>query len=112
MMAQDSSRRLTEKLIALLEPRDIVELIGPALSVTDLADPDRNVDAAMDHWIPSGASPEMLRQAQRCLLEYVAWLREEALPRHPCWAKDEVGRALRRLVELEAAVRAAEPTIH
>jgi len=62
------------------------------LSENDLADPDRDVDAAMDHWIPSSAGLEMLGQAQRCLFKYVAWLYEEALPRHPSWAPDEINR--------------------
>jgi len=100
------------KLIALLPPRDFVELMVPALSEDDLADPDRDVDAAMDHRIPRSASAEMLRYAQRCLLKYIAWLYEEALPGYPSWAKDEVNRAVRRLVELRVAARAARPRTH
>jgi hypothetical protein len=69
---QAGSSHVTAKLIALLAPRDLVVLIGPALSENDLADPDRDVDAAMDHWIPSSAGLEMLGQAQRCLFKYVA----------------------------------------
>ena len=111
-MAQAGSSHLTAKLIALLAPRDLVVLIGPALSENDLADPDRDVDAAMDHWIPSSPDPEMLGQAQRCLFKYVAWLYEEALPRHPSWAPDEINRAVRRLVELQVAIRKARPTLH
>jgi hypothetical protein len=111
-MAQAGSSHLAAKLIALLAPRDLVVLIGPALSENDLADPDRDVDAAMDHWIPSSAGLEMLGQAQRCLFKYVAWLYEEALPRHPSWAPDEINRALRRLVELQVAARSARPRLH
>jgi hypothetical protein len=110
-MALCSSRRKT-RLVALLKPREIVALTGPALSEADLADPDRELDAAMDHWIPSTASRETLRQAERRLVNYVAWLQEEASARHPSWAEDEVNRALRRLVELQAAERAARPPMH
>jgi hypothetical protein len=82
------------------------------MSEKALADPDLDVDAAMDHWIPSGARPEMLRQAQRCLWKYVAWLYEEALPSRPSWAPDEINRAVRRLVELQGVVGKARPTLH
>ena len=111
-MAQAGSSQYTAKLVALLAPHDLVALIGPALSENDLADPDQDVDAAMDHWIPSSAGLEMLGQAQRCLFKYVAWLYEEALPRHPSWAPDEINRALRRLVELQVAARSARPRLH
>ena len=37
-MAQASSRPLTANSIALLAPRDFVELMAPALSENDLAD--------------------------------------------------------------------------
>ena len=111
-MAHTGSSLLTAKLTALLAPRDLVALIGPALSENDLADPERGVDAAMDHWIPASASLEMLGQAQRCLFKYLAWLYEEALPRHPSWAPDEINRALRRLVELQVAARSARPRLH
>jgi hypothetical protein len=111
-MAQAGSSQHTAKLVALLAPHDLVALIGPAFSENDLAAPDRAVDSAMDHWIPSSASPEMLRQAQRCLLKYVAWLYEEALPRRPSSAPDEINRAVRRLVELQVAARSARPTLH
>src|SRR5271166_4209365 len=109
-MAQARSSQHTAKLVALLAPHDLVALIGPAMSEKALADPDLDVDAAMDHWIPSGASPEMLRQAQRCLWKYIAWLYEEAVPRRPSWAPDEINRAVRRLVELQVAVRKVRPT--
>ena len=52
----------------------------------------------------------MLRQAQRCLWKYIAWLYEEAVPRRPSWAPDEINRAVRRLVELQVAVRKVRPT--
>jgi hypothetical protein len=81
------------------------------MSEKALADPDLDVDAAIQ-WIPSSASHEMLGQAQRCLLKYVAWLYEEALPRHPSWAADEINRAVRRLVELQVVARNARPTLH
>ena len=108
-MAQADQSHFTAKLAALLAPRDLVALIGPPLSEKALADPNLDVDAAMDHWIPSH---EMLGQAQRCLLKYVAWLYEEALPSHPSWAPDEINRAVRRLVELRVAARKARPTLH
>ena len=111
-MNQASSCHLTAKLIAAVAPLDLVALTGPALSENDLADPDRDVDAVMDHWIPSSAGPEMLGRAERCLFVYVAWLYEEALPRHPSWAPDEINRALRRLVELRVAARFACLTLH
>jgi hypothetical protein len=111
-MAQARSSHHTARLVALLARHDLVALIGPAMSEKALADPDLDVDAAMDHWIPSGAGPEMLHQAQRCLWKYVAWLYEEALPRHPSWAPDEINRAVRRLVELQVVVRKARPTLH
>ena len=111
-MAQARSSHHTAKLVALLAPHDLVGLIGPAMSEKALADADLDVDAAMDNWIPSSASHEMLGQAQRCLLKYVAWLYEEALPSHPSWAPDEINRAVRRLVELRVAARKARPTLH
>ena len=40
-------------------------------------------EGPLDHWMPSGACPEMLRQAQRCLWKYVAWLYEEGCPAVP-----------------------------
>ena len=54
----------------------------------------------------------MLRQAQGRLFKYLAWLFEEASARHPSWAEDEANRAVRRLVELEAAERIARAPIH
>jgi len=111
-MAQPDQSHFTAKLAAPLAPRDLVSLMGPPLSEKALADPDLDVDAAMDHWIRSSASHEMLGEAQRCLMKYVAWLYEEALPRHPSWAPDEINRAVRRLVELRVAARKARPTLH
>jgi hypothetical protein len=111
-MARADQRPFTAKLAALLAPRDPVALMDPPLSENALGDPNLDVDAAMDHWIPSCASHEMLCQAQRCLLKYVAWLYEEALPSHPSWAPDEINRAVRRLVELRVAARKARPTLH
>jgi hypothetical protein len=111
-MIPAGSTNLAARLMAVLAPRDLVALIGPELSENDLANPDRDVDAAMDHWIPSTASLEMLGQAQRCLFKYVAWLYEEASPRHPSWTPDEINRALKRLVELQIAARSTRPTLH
>jgi hypothetical protein len=110
-MNQATSRSRIVKIFTLLTRRDIVEQADPALSENDFADPDLEVDASMDHRIPGGASAEMLRQAQRCLFRYIAWLDKEALPRHPSFAKDEINRAVRRLAELEIAAKAARPTL-
>src|ERR1700688_3355548 len=110
-MARADQRHFTAELGALLAPRDPVALMAPRLSENAIADPNLDVDAAMDHWIPSCASHEMLAQAQRCLLKYVACLYEEALPSHPSWAPDEINRAVRRLVELRVAAKKARPTL-
>ncbi|MGD1038158.1 MAG: hypothetical protein ABR878_13475 [Roseiarcus sp.] len=88
------------------------EMLGSALTERNVADPDEGIDAAMDYRIPRDASTEMLRQARRCLHAYIAWLLDEALPGHRSWANDEVQRAVRRLVELEMAERAARPRLH
>lgn len=87
-------------------------LTGPVLSEADLEDPACGVDAAMDHLIPIGASPEMLRQAQGRLFKYLAWLFKEVSARHPSGAEDGANRAVRRLVELEAAERIARAPIN
>jgi hypothetical protein len=110
-MDHATSRSRIAKTITLLTRLGIDELVDPVLSENDFADPDHEVDASMDHRIPGGASAEMLRQAQRCLFRYIAWLEKEALPRHPSFAKDEINRAVRRLAELEVAARAARPTL-
>lgn len=111
-MDAGSARSLIAKYMTLLARLDIVERVEPVLSENDLVDPDHEVDACMDHRIPAGASVDLLRQAQRRLLRYIAWLGEEALPRHPSFARDEINRAVRRLVELELAAKTARPTLH
>ncbi len=92
--------------------RDTGELFGRVLTEQNLADPDNGFDAAMDDRVPCDASPEMLRQTERCLFNYLAWLLDEALPRHPSWTEDEVRRAVLRLVKIRAAAKAARPKIH
>ena len=72
---------------------DVVDMPGPALS-------------------PRDVSPEILRQAQRCLLAYIGWLVDDAPARHPSWAEDELQRALRRLVEVQAAAKTARAKLH
>jgi hypothetical protein len=91
---------------------DVVETSWPTLSEQSLADPDESVDAAMDYRLPTDGHPETLRQAQRCLLVYIGWLLDDAWARYPSWAEDELQRALRRLVEVQAATRAVRPRLH
>jgi hypothetical protein len=110
-MIQATARSLIAKTLTLLARLDAVERIAPVLSENDLADPDLEIDASMDHRIPGNASADLLRQAQRCLFRYIAWLDNEALPRHPSFAKDEISRAVRRLAELEVAAKAARQTL-
>jgi hypothetical protein len=110
-MDAGTARSLIAKYMTLLARLDIVERVDPVLSENDLSDPDLEVDACMDHPIPADAGTDLLRQAQRRLLRYIAWLGEEALPRHPSFARDEINRAVRRLVELELATT-ARPTLH
>ena len=110
-MTQATARSLIAKTLTLLARLDAVERIAPVLSENDLADPDLAIDASMDHRIPGDASADLLRQAQRCLFGYIAWLDKEALPRHPSFATDEINRAVRRLAELEVAAKAARPTL-
>jgi len=91
---------------------DVSETLGPVLTEQDFADADQSVDAAMDYLLPRNASPEILRQAQRHLLSYIGWLLDDAPAQYPSWAKDELYRALRRLVELQTAAKAACPALH
>ncbi len=99
----------TGKTFVFPDPRD---LFGRVLTEQNLADPDYGFDAAMDDRIPCDASPEMLRQAEHCLFNYLAWLLDVALPRHPSWTEDEVGRAVLRLVKIRAAAKVARPKFH
>ncbi|MGD0640533.1 MAG: hypothetical protein ABSC22_07280 [Roseiarcus sp.] len=105
------------------EEQDYDEYGAPALAVaiatseptmTDqgLQDPAIACDVAMDYKIPPNARVETLALAQRCLVAYLAWLHDEALPRHPFWAKTEIYRAVKRLVQLQMAAEAAQPTLH
>ena len=91
---------------------DVSETLEPMLTEQDFADADQSVDAAMDNLLPRNASPEILRQAQRCLLAYIGWLVDDAPARHPSWAEDELQRALRRLVEVQAAAKTACAKLH
>jgi len=102
----------TVTLHLVVAPPDVQENSGPMLTEQNLADPDESVDAAMDYLLPSGGSPEILRQAQRCLLTYIGWLVDEAPAQYPSWAKDELQRAVRRLVEVEAVAKRACPQLH
>ena len=66
----------------------------------------------MDYRITREASPQLLHQAQRQLLLYIGWLHEEAAPMHRSWAVDEIGRGVRRLVEVQAAAKIARAKLH
>src|SRR5271170_7540491 len=63
-MTQATARSLIAKTITLLARLDAVERIVPVLSENNLADPDLEIDASMDHRIPGNASADLLRQAQ------------------------------------------------
>ena len=91
---------------------DVSETLEPVLTEQDFADADQSVDAAMDHLLPRNASPEILRQTQRHLLSYIGWLLDDAPARYRSWAKDELRRAMRRLVEVQTAAKAACPSLH
>ena len=73
--------------------------------------PHPNAARLLMEYLTSAEGQEVLRQAQRCLFRYIAWLDKEALPRHPSFARDEINRAVRRLAELEVAAKAAGPTL-
>jgi|ERR1700677_1806467 len=105
------SHSFTMTIRVVLAPVDVEETLEPVLTERDLADPDENVNAAMDYLLPQGNS-EILRQAQRCLLAYIGWLVNDAPARYPSWAKDELRRAVRRLVEVEAVAERARPQLH
>ena len=112
-MASSRSHSFDVTFRVVLTLPDVSETLGPVLTEQDFADPDQGVDAAMDYLLPCNASPEILRQMQRCLLAYIGWLVDDAPARHPSWAKDELQRALRRLVEAEAAAaESACPSLH
>ncbi|MGO4872046.1 MAG: hypothetical protein ACLPGW_15805 [Roseiarcus sp.] len=84
----------------------------PVMTDAGLQDPAIACDVAMDCKIPHNARVETLVLAQRCLVAYLAWLHDEAMPRHTFWAKTEVYRAVKRLVQLQMAAEAAQPTLH
>jgi hypothetical protein len=112
-MASSRSHSFTVTFRVVLALPDVGEIpTEPVLTEQSLADPDTSVDAAMDHLLPREASSEVLRQAQRCLLAYIGWLMDDAPARHPSWAKDELQRALRRLVEVQMALRVASHRLH
>ncbi len=111
-MRRARSKDFIATLHADLALRELRDAVAPVLSARELGDPEKSVDAAMDHRLPRDASPELLRQAKRCLLEYIGWLLKEARVSHPSWAKDEVQRVVRRLVEVQAAAKGAQPKLH
>jgi hypothetical protein len=108
-MSRSRTHSFTVTLHVVVAPSEVYEMPEPAL---DLADPDESVNAAMDHELPHDGSPEILRQTQRCLLMYTGWLVDEAPAQYPSWAKDELQRAMRRLVEVQTAAKRACPRLH
>ena len=91
----------------------VEEAPQPVLTEQNLSDPDESFDAAMDYLFPQDGNAEIMRQAQRCLLTYIDWLVDEAPARYPSWAKDELQRAVRRLIEVDAAAaKTACRTLH
>jgi len=111
-MSRSRSHSFTVTLRVVLVLPDVLEMPGAVLTEQNLADPNQSVDAAMDDRLARDASPEILRQAQRCLLAYIAWILDEALALHPSWAEDELQRALRRLVEVQTAAETACAKLH
>ena len=106
-MARSHSQSFTVTVRVVL-----AESLGPVLTELNLADPEESVHAAMDYLLPCDVSSEVLRQAQRHLLSYIGWLLDDAPARYPSWSKDELCRAVRRLVELETATETARPPLH
>ena len=111
-MSRSQSYNFTVTFRGVLVLSEIEDMPEPPLTEQNLADPEKCVDAAMDDRLTHDASPEILRQAQRCLLGYIAWIQDEALARHPSWAEDELQRALRRLVEVQMAAKTACQKLH
>jgi hypothetical protein len=111
-MPRCNPRAVTEAVQHIRALKDSLDALEPVLTETGLEDQDTGIDAAMDHRIPRDASPLLLRHARRRLLLYVAWLHDEATPQHRSWADDETGRAIRRLVEVQAAAKTARAKLH
>jgi hypothetical protein len=86
-MSRSRSHSFTVTFRVVVVLPDVVDMPGSALSEQNLADPDKSVDAAMDDLLPRDASPEILRQAQRCLLACISvglWTtRRPDIPRGP-----------------------------
>ena len=106
-MSRSRTHSFIVRLHVVIALPDVCEMPEPALTAEDLADPEESVNAAMDHELPRDGSPEILRQTQRCLLIYIGWLVDEAPAQYPSWAKDELQRAMRRLVEVQTAAKSA-----
>jgi hypothetical protein len=111
-MSRSRLHGFTVTLEVVVAPPDVWENPGPTLTEQNLADPDESFDAVMDYLLPQDGNAEILRQAQRRLLTYICWLMDEAPIQYPSWAKDELQRAVRRLVEVEAAANGACRTLH
>ena len=111
-MRRNNPYALTETVRYLCALRERLDAIEPVLTEISLEDPKSDIDAAMDHRIARDASPLLLRKAQRCLLLYIAWLHDEVAPQHRSWAEDETRRAVRRLVEVQAAAKTARAKPH
>jgi hypothetical protein len=111
-MSRSYSHSFTVTVRVVLGPPDGWETPEPVLTEQDLADPGQSVDAAMDYVLPPDGNPEILSHAERCLVAYIGWLLDDAPARYPSWAKDELQRALRRLVEVERAAKTARPKLN
>jgi hypothetical protein len=57
--------------------RDLKAAFKPTLQEPLLRNPNTARRAVMDYTIPEDASPELLRQAARCVLEYIGLLLDE-----------------------------------
>ena len=111
-MACSRSHGFTVTIRVVVTLPEDCETSGPLLTEKNLSDPDESADAAMDYRLPRDANPEILCQAQRTLIFYIGWLLDEAPARYPSWAKDELQRGVRRLVEVETAAKTARPGLH
>jgi hypothetical protein len=112
-MSRSRFLSVTVTLHVAVVPPDVWQNPLPALTEQSLADPEESLHAAMDYLLPRDRNPEVLRHAQRRLLAYIGWLADEAPAQYPSWAKDELHRAMRRLVEVEAvAAKSACRTVH
>jgi hypothetical protein len=98
-----------ELRIRIRDLKAVCPLMRPALEESMLRNPRKAREAVMDYKIPEDASPDLLRQAARCVLEYIGSVLDERPAR---WTTAELARAVRRLVEFEARLKVARPKPH